>query len=87
MGKIILSEESSVSTPSANHVAVYPKSDGRIYKKADDGVEGSIGGLDGGTATSVTISGGIATLTGAGTFTLDTEGSTATDDLDKLSVS
>ena len=39
MGKIILEEQTTASTPVSNRVAIYPKAGGGMYKKADDGVE------------------------------------------------
>ena len=42
MGKIILEEQTTASTPASNKVAIYPKAGGGIYKIADDGVEGQL---------------------------------------------
>jgi len=39
MSKIILEEQASPSTPAANKVALYPKSDGHIYSMDDAGTE------------------------------------------------
>jgi len=43
MSKIILEEQASPSTPAANKVALYPKSDGHIYSMDDAGNESLLG--------------------------------------------
>ena len=42
MSKIILEEQAAADTPSTNKVAVYPKSDGKLYVKDDAGTETSL---------------------------------------------
>ena len=39
MGKIIIKEQASADTPSSGNMAIYPKTDGKLYSKNDSGSE------------------------------------------------
>jgi hypothetical protein len=60
--RFLISEGGSTSTPSANRVTVYAKSDGLLYSKDDAGAETALGG--GGSGATVSE----ASLSGAVTF-------------------
>jgi hypothetical protein len=45
MSTLTLEEQASPSTPSANKVVVYPKSDGLLYSKDDTGLELPVNGV------------------------------------------
>jgi hypothetical protein len=45
MSTLTLEEQAAPSTPSANKVVVYPKSDGLLYSKDDTGVELPVNGV------------------------------------------
>ena len=59
-----------------------------IFRRWMEGLK-QVGPVSGGTGSwgpqkSVTISGGVATFTGAGRYLIDTEGAAASDDLDTI---
>jgi hypothetical protein len=63
MGKILFAEQSSApSTPGSGYVAVYAKTDGKLYYKDDAGTEyligGGGGGIDSGTSFPASPSAG-----------------------------
>ena len=39
MGKLVVKEEDTQTTPPTGYVKMYPKTDGKWHYKADDGVE------------------------------------------------
>jgi hypothetical protein len=86
MGKVLLSEEASVSAPAAGQMAIYPKTDSHLYRKDDAGNEVSLDSLDiGPSATQLEISAaGLVTFTGPGWYTIETNGGGAADDLESV---
>jgi hypothetical protein len=52
MGILALRNESTVPTPATNHVYLYTKADGKVYKKTPEGVESEIG-AGGGTTVAL----------------------------------
>jgi len=80
MSQIVLEEQATPTTPSANLYALYFKSDGRLYYINDAGVE-TVVGISAGTVTSVAqsftgglISVGGSPITGSGTLVLTVAG-------------
>jgi len=51
MSEIYLDEQSSADTPSSGEVVIYPKTDGKIYAKSDDGIEQTLTNL--GTTSNI----------------------------------
>lgn len=54
MSKILLEEQAAPSTPGTSTVAIYPKSDGRLYSMDDGGSELPLAGLKIGNVTTMT---------------------------------
>jgi hypothetical protein len=75
----ILTEQSSAATPPANTVALYPKTDGKFYRKDDTGTEFPIGA---GTKTFVTFTPDNNQPPATNFATLDTRNSIAVLDFD-----
>lgn len=48
-GAITMPEMTAPSTPASGHVVIYPKSDGKVYRKDDTGTENELGGGDAST--------------------------------------
>lgn len=79
-------EIAAPTTPPANKVYFYFKSDGKAYRKDDTGTETEVGGGNAGefgTPTELTISSGAITVTGS-YHTVDTEADAASDDLETI---
>lgn len=79
-------EIAAPTTPPANKVYFYFKSDGKAYRKDDTGTETEVGGGNAGefgTPSELTIASGAITVTGS-YHTVDTEADAATDDLETI---
>lgn len=84
---VSLKESAAPATPASGLLALYAKTDSKVYTKNDLGVETAVGGGGLGVAqdapTELTIASGAVTLT-QGFHRIDTEANAASDDLDTL---